>query len=133
MRSRRASLAFGAANLLTAAVVTLGVFAGLPARWAPVDVAAAPLTALELASAVGLLSGARWAARMSRVACATALAFGLFAMTALSVTASWLSGIYGSVGRGGAIVLALVAALALPYLVVLPVAQLVWLRPGRDP
>ncbi len=65
------------------------------------------------------------------MACVTALALGLFAVTVVAVTASWLSGIYGPVGRGGAIILALVAALALPYLVVLPVVQLVWLRPGK--
>jgi hypothetical protein len=40
-----------------------------------------------------------------------------------------LLAVYGPVGKGGAIVLVLVAALALPYLVVLPLAQLVWLRP----
>jgi hypothetical protein len=37
------------------------------------------------------------------------------------------------VGRGGAIILVLVAALAIPYLVVLPLVQLVWFvrRPER--
>jgi hypothetical protein len=133
MPSRRASVAFGIANFLTAAISALGVFAGLPARWAPVDAPAAILIVLELASAAGLLSGAPWASRVSRVACVTALTLGLFAVTVVAVTASWLSGIYGPVGRGGAIILALVAALALPYLVVLPVAQLVWLRPGKAP
>ncbi|MGO9833584.1 MAG: hypothetical protein ACLP1X_05155 [Polyangiaceae bacterium] len=133
MPSRRASLVFGIANLLTGALVALGVFAGLPSRWAPVDLAALGLIGLELASAVGLISAAPWAARVSRVACGSALALGLLAITLLAVTASWLSGIYGPVGRGGAIVLALVAALALPYLVVLPVVQLVWLRPGKTP
>jgi hypothetical protein len=132
-RSRRASFAFGTANLLTATIVGLGVFAGLPVRWAPVDAAAALLAVLELASAVGLLSGARWASPVSRVASVTALAVGLLVVTVLAVTASWLSGIYGPVGRGGAIILALVAALALPYLVVLPAVQLVWLLPERSP
>jgi hypothetical protein len=133
MRSRRASIAFGTANLLTATIAAVGVFAGLPARWAPVDAAAAILVALELASAAGLLLGATWAPRVSRVACVAALTLGLFAVTVLAVTASWLSGIYGPVGRGGTIILTLVAALALPYLVVLPLAQLVWLRPGKAP
>jgi hypothetical protein len=49
----------------------------------------------------------------------------------LAITASFLSGIYGPVGRGGALILALAAALALPYLIVLPSAQLVWLGPFR--
>jgi len=133
MRQRLPSLVFGIANLLTAAVVAVGVFAALPARWAPVDVAAAVLTALELTSAAGLLSGAAWAANVARVACAAALVLGLLLVTALAVTVGWLSGIYGPVGRGGAIVLALVAALALPYLVVLPALELVWLRPSKTP
>jgi hypothetical protein len=60
-----------------------------------------------------------------------ALALGLFLVTVLAVTASWLSGVYGPVGAGGALILTLVAVMALPYLVVLPVVELVWLRPAR--
>ena len=52
-------------------------------------------------------------------------------MTLLALTASWLAGIYGPVGAGGAAIMALVAALALPYLVVLPCVELVWLAPRR--
>lgn len=129
MLSRRAALVFGVADLLTAAVVGLGVFTALPARWWPVDSAAAVLTALEVAAAVGLLAQATWGERVARAASAVALALGLFLVTVLAVTASWLSGVYGPVGAGGAIILTLVAVMALPYLVVLPVVELVWLRP----
>jgi hypothetical protein len=129
MLSRRAALVLGIADLLTAAAVGLGVFVALPARWWPVDVAAAVLTALELGAGVGLLVRATWAERAARAASAVALALGLFLVTVLAVTASWLSGVYGPVGAGGAIILTLVAVLALPYLVVLPVVELVWLRP----
>jgi len=66
---------------------------------------------------------------VARAASAVALALGLFLVTVLAVTASWLSGVYGPVGAGGAIILTLVAVMALPYLVVLPVVELVWLRP----
>jgi hypothetical protein len=127
--SRAAAVSFGVADLLTGAAVGLGVFVALPARWWPVDVPAALLTALELAAGVALVARARWAERLARVTCAVALSLGLFTVTVLAVTASWLSGIYGPVGRGGGIVLALVALLALPYVVVLPALQLVWLRP----
>jgi hypothetical protein len=127
--SRRA---FGAANVATAALVTFGVFVGLSTRWWPVDVAAALVALLQLSSGVALLASLAWASRIARAASAVSLALGLFAVTVLAVTASWLSGVYGPVGRGGSIVLALVAALVLPYLVVLPLAQLVWLRP-RSP
>jgi hypothetical protein len=129
MLSRRAAVVFGVVDLLTAALVLFGVFVALPARWWPVDVAAAALGALELAAGVALLARARRAHAFARAASAVALTLGLFAVTVLAVTASWLSGLYGAVGSGGAIILALVAALALPYLVVLPLVQLVWLRP----
>lgn len=129
-RSPRAGrLVFGGANVLTAAIVAFGVFVGLPSRWWPVDAGAAVLVLSQLASGIGLLSSASWAPRMARAAAAAALSLGLFTVSVLAVTASFLGGIYGPVGRGGAIVLALVAVLLLPYLVVLPVAQLVWLRP----
>jgi hypothetical protein len=129
MLSRRAALVFGIADLLTAAVVGMGVFAALPARWWPVDSAAAVLIVLEVAAGAGLVAGTAWAERAARAASAVALALGLFLVTVLAVTASWLSGVYGPVGAGGAIILTLVAVMALPYLVVLPVVELVWLRP----
>ena len=119
---------FGAANVLAGLLLAFGVFVALPARWWPVDVAAGALAALEVVSGVGLLRGAAWARGAARVTCAAALVLGLGAVSALAITASWLSGVYGPVGRGGAIILALVAALALPYVIVLPVAELVWLR-----
>ncbi len=126
MASRRGAVAFGFANVLAGAVVALGL-RGLPSRWLPVDVAAAALVGLEVASGVGLLSGVRWSAGLARVASAVALALGLGCVTALGLTASWLRGIYGPVGSGGAMILGLVAALVLPYLVVLPLAELLWL------
>ena len=54
------------------------------------------------------------------------LATGLALSPSLAVTATWLTSVYGPVGRGGAVVLVLVAALLAPYLVVLPGAKLVW-------
>jgi hypothetical protein len=114
--------------LVTAALIVLGVFVGLPARWPPVDVPAIVLIAFKLVSGVSLIARARWAPRMATAGAALALALGLALVTGLALTASWLSGVYGPVGRGGALLLTFVAALALPYLVVLPVVQLVWLR-----
>jgi hypothetical protein len=132
MLSRRAAVVFGVADLVTGALVLFGVFVALPARWAPVDVPAAILGALELAAGGALLARTAWAERLARATGAVALALGLFAVSLLAVTASWLSGVYGPVGAGGAIILALVAVMVLPYLVVLPVVQLVWLRPRTE-
>ncbi len=125
--SPRITRAFGVANVVAAAVVIFGVFVGLPARWMPIDVGGAIVAALLAASGVGLLTGKPWADRVARATAFVVLVVGLVFIAGLAVTASYLSGIYGPVGRGGAVILTLVAALAVPYLVVLPAAQLVWL------
>ena len=83
------------------------------------------------AAGIGLLGRFSWGERVARVASTIALALGLVLVATLAVTASYLSGIYDAVGRGGSVILALVAALALPYLVALPAAQLLWLGPRR--
>jgi hypothetical protein len=131
MISRRAAVVLGIADVLTASVVGVGVFLGLPSRWAPVDAAAIGLGGLLVASGAGLLVGASWAVPVARVSSAVSLAVGLWLVSVLAITASWLSAVYGPVGLGGAVLLALVAALVLPYLVVLPVVRLVWLRGFR--
>ena len=127
---RRGALVLATIDVLTAVLVLFGVFVALPARWWPVDSVAAALGGVEIAAAIGLFIGAGWGVRLARAAAALALGIGLFAVSTLAVTASWLSGVYGPVGRGGAIVLALTAALAFPYLVGLPIAQLLWLSPS---
>jgi hypothetical protein len=118
---------FGAIDVVAAGVVVVGVFVGLPARWWVVDVPAALIALLLAAAGAGLLLAAPWGTRVARVASMVALGLGLALVTTLAVTASYLSGIYDAVGRGGAVIFALVAALALPYLVALPAAQLLWL------
>jgi hypothetical protein len=129
MLTRRAAVVFGVADLATAALVILGVFVALPARWWPVDLIAGLLALVEAGSAVGLLTGARWAPRLAAGGAVLVLGVGLALVTGLALTASWLSGVYGAVGLGGSVILALVAALALPYLVVLPATKLVWTWP----
>jgi hypothetical protein len=128
--SRLTRVSFGVADLISAALLALGVFAGLPDRWLPVDTVAVLLIGLDVVAGSALLANARWANKVALVSSALSLAVGLALVTALALSASYLSGIYGPIGRGGAVILALVAALALPYLVLLPSVQLVWLRPS---
>jgi hypothetical protein len=131
-RSRRVvAIVFGLVNIASAVLVYLGVFEGLPSRYWPVDTLAALVVLALIAGAAGLLGNARWAPWAARIAASFALAVGLALVSVTAVSASYLSGIYGPVGRGGALILLLVAALALPYLIVLPAAQLVWLGPWR--
>jgi hypothetical protein len=129
---RGASFAFGALNLSSAALIGVGVFMGLPARYAPVDAASLVLIALLAGSGLGLLSRARWGAGMARLAAAASLVLGLLGVAMLGVSASYLMGIYGPVGRGGAVLLVLVAALVVPYLVALPAVELAWLARARS-
>ena len=133
MLERRPSLAFGAVNLMVAALVALGVFRALPTRWWPVDTVAAILIALLVAAGVGLIRRAPWAPRVAQLASLVVLGVGLVLVAVLALTASYLSGIYGPVGRGGALILGLVAALVLPYLVAIPAWQLMWLGAKRSP
>jgi hypothetical protein len=122
---------FGFADLVSAALIYLGVFQGLPTRWWPIDAAAVVVLALFASAGIGLLGQASWASKVAWVASAVSLTLGILLVATLALTAGFLSGVYGPVGRGGALILALVAALSLPYLVVLPAAQLVWLGPFR--
>ena len=124
---------FGTADLVSAVLVYIGVFQGLPARYWPVDVPAIAVILLFAAAGSGLLGQAPWAPRVAWIAAAFSLTLGLLLVTTLAITASYLSGIYGPVGRGGSLILGLAAALALPYLVVLPIAQLLWIGPFRAP
>lgn len=124
---RRVRIAFGVFDLMAAALVMVGIFQGLPARYWPIDGVAGGVALLLTAGGVSLLAGARWTPQVSRVASLLVLAVGLLFLAALAVSASYLAGIYGPVGKGGALILFLIAALALPYLIILPAAQLLWL------
>ena len=122
-------IGFGLMNLLVAALVGFGVFRGLPARWLPIDAPALVVVVLMAASGVTLLLNHRFAARITRAAGYVTLACGLALFAMLVVTASWLSGIYGTSGKGFGAIFGLVALLVLPYLVVFPAALLAWVGP----
>lgn len=124
-------IACAVCDIVTAILIAAGVFVGLPARWWLVDAGAVILIALLGAAGIGLLMRASWGEKVARSASIAALAFGLGLVATLALTASYLRGIYGPVGRGGALILLLVAALAIPYLLVFPSLQLVWLGAQR--
>jgi hypothetical protein len=128
-------IGFGIVNLAVAALVAWGVFRGLPTRWWVVDDGAAVVVALMAASGVALLANHRLAERVTRVAGFVVLALGLAIFAALALTASWLYGVYGPVGKGGAALFTLVALLVFPYVVVLPAVLLAWVGPRarREP
>ena len=123
----------GGLDVLVAALLLTAVWGLLPARWWPVDVGATLLATLLAVAGLGLLTGQRWAPRVGRWVAGVALAVGLGLVTALAITAGNLAGLYGPVGLGGAAILAAVALLLVPYLVVFPAAQLYFLVRGAEP
>jgi hypothetical protein len=129
MTSRRADLVFAAVDIGTAVAIVVAIFVCLPIRYAPVDWTSGVLAALQGIAGVGLLLGSPWRIGFARVASAITLGLGLVTVTMLLVTATWLGGVYGQVGRGGAIVLGIAAAVILPYLILFPLFELGWLEP----
>jgi hypothetical protein len=117
---------FAACDLVTALLVLVATFMGLPARWWPID-GSAILVAVALAAA-GVAHALGRAPIVIRIGCGIVLAVGLVLIAFLSISASHLSGVYGPIGEGGALLMLLVIALAIPYLIALPAAQLVWAR-----
>ncbi len=131
----RGRIGLGVTNVLVAGLVLLGVFRGLPARYAPVDAGALVLAGALLAAGATMIANHRSYPWIARVASGIVLALGLALVAALALTASWLAGVYGPVGKGGALLYVFVLALVLPYVVVFPVAQLLWLgtkKPGAE-
>ena len=129
--TKRTRIGFGAMNAIVAGIVAFGVFRGLPTRWWVVDGGATVVFALMALSSVALLVNHRQAVAITRVAAAVVFVLGLALFATLALTASWLYGVYGPVGKGGAALFILVAFLVLPYLVVFPAVLLAWVGPRQ--
>jgi hypothetical protein len=132
MTSRRADFVFAAVDIGTAIAILVAIFVCLPIRYAPVDWTSSVLAALQGVAGVGLLLGSSWRIGFARVTSAITLGLGLLTVAMLVATATWLGGVYGQVGKGGAIVLGIAAAVILPYLILLPLFELAWLVPGAS-
>ena len=125
--TRRGRILCAVGSFTSALVVLGGVFLGLPARWAPVDVTAVIVAIACVASGALMAADKGPAVRVARAVNLGVLALGIVLVVLLAATAGYLSGIYGPVGKGGAGVLVVVALLAVPYLIALPGAQLLYL------
>jgi hypothetical protein len=129
--TRRGRILCAVGSFTSALVIAGGVFLGLPARWAPVDVTAAVMAIACAASGAMMAANKGPKERVARIVNAVVLVVGLGIVIVLAATAGYLSGIYGAVGKGGAGVLVFVALLAIPYLIALPGAQLLYLGPPK--
>ena len=110
------------------AVLLAGIWLALPARYLLVDVLGTLLAFAAFAAAAGLWLHKRWGLGVARAVAWMELVLGTLTVSALAWSASLLAGSYGPVGDGGAVLMGTVGLLVLPYLVVLPALQLVFLR-----
>lgn len=116
------------AQALIGALLSIGIWFGLPARYWPVDVLGTLLSLGALLTAAMLASGARAAVAVTRAVLWAELVLGSLCVSLLAASIAQLWGSYGPVGSGGALLMGTIACLVLPYLVALPALQLVWLR-----
>ncbi len=114
-------------DVLLGVALLVGIWAGLPDRWWPVDAGGTIIGALLVLVGGGLWLRRRWAEPAALAVAAVTCASGGMLVTALAVTAGQLSGMYGPVGLGGSAILATAFLLLLPYLVVFPAAQVYFL------
>src|SRR5579859_4890147 len=84
--SRLPRVAFGVADLASAALVAFAVFVGLPERFWLVDGGAVVISVVFAGAGAGLLLQAAWARRVARVASAVVLAIGLALVATLALT-----------------------------------------------
>ncbi len=115
-------------HLGLALLLSCGIWLVLPARYLLVDVVGTLVALAALASALSLSFSRTWAVQLARAVAWLELVTGTLCVSALALSAAQLAGSYGPVGAGGAALMAAVALLVLPYLVVLPAFQLFWLR-----
>ncbi len=125
--NRRVQRFFGALDIVLAILILIGVWLGLPARWAPID-ALGTFVALALTVVgLGLVNDRTWAPRAGHLLGGALFLVGLGLTGLLTTTAGQLAGMYGPVGLGGAALLFAGSAIILPYLVIFPAAQFYFL------
>jgi hypothetical protein len=115
-------------NATLSALLTLGVFRGLPVRNGIVDGFAGLLICGFATTSLSLALKTPWSLRVARFVSYAALVLGTVTMVLLMFSMSWLAGVTGSVGLGGVVLAALILALLFPYLIVFPLLQLAWIR-----
>src|SRR6185369_10931924 len=121
-------LTFGILNALSALVLLVGLFGVVEPRFWALDVPLLTIALLELVSAVGLLAKLPWAMRALAVSAWISFGLGLLVVSLIVLTMVFLLGIHGDFGVAALAVSSLIVALLVPYTVVLPAIELLWLK-----
>lgn len=122
---------FGVLNALSALVLLVGLFAVVQPRFWALDVPLGLIALVFLVSAVGLLAKLPWALRALSVAAWVSFVLGMLVVSLILLTIVFLRGIHGDYGVAALAVSGLILALLVPYTVVLPALELLWLKRQR--
>ena len=124
----RARVVFAALNALVALMLLVGVFGLIQPRFWALDIPAAALSAVELVSAVALFARLPWALRALSVSAWVTFVGGLLLVGLIVLTMVFLRSVHGEDGMVATAVSGLIVALLVPYTLLLPAAQLLWLK-----
>jgi hypothetical protein len=130
--SKRARLTFGISNLLVALILFAGVFAVVQPRFWALDLPLGLIALLQLVSGGALLGRLPWAERALRVAAWACFALGLTVVSLIVLSMVFLRGIHGDYGVAAMAVSGLIVALLVPYVLVLPALELLWLKRATE-
>jgi protein-S-isoprenylcysteine O-methyltransferase Ste14 len=126
----RLRLTFGVLNGVTATVLIVGVFGVIQPRYWALDVPAFVIASASLSSSVALLTNRSWARRALAVAAWVSFVLGLLVVSLVVLSMAFLRGIHGDYGVAALAVSGLIVLLLVPYLLVLPALELLWLKRG---
>ena len=121
-------ITFGVLNAVSALVLLVGVFGVVQPRFWVLDVPAAIIAFVSLVSAVGLLARLPWALRALTVSAWVSFVLGLTIVTLIVISIAFLRSIHGDHGLAALAVSGLIVALLVPYVVLLPALELLWLN-----
>ncbi len=121
-------LTFGVLNAIAGLIVLLGVLVLAQPRYWALDLPAAAIGIVQWVSAVGLLAKRRWGLRALTIAAWLSFVLGLAVVFLVVLTMVFLRGVHGSYGMAALVVSGLVVALLVPYIVVVPALELLWLK-----
>jgi hypothetical protein len=124
----RVRLIFAVLNALVAVILLVGVFGLITPRFWALDLPAGVLAAVELVSAVALFARLPWALRALSVAAWVTFVGGLLLVGMIVLTMVFLRSVHGEDGFAASAVSGLVVALLVPYTLLLPTTQLLWLK-----
>jgi len=124
----RVRITFAVLNALVALLFLVGVFGLIRPRFWALDIPAGLLAAVELGSAVALFARLPWALRALSVAAWVTFVGGLVLIGLIVLTMVFLRSVHGEDGFVASAVSGLVIALLVPYTLLLPTVQLLWLK-----